>query len=325
MIRPFFAALSVANIICAIIFGKRYSEDDEEFNDVIQSLNYITKFDLTAAVNFVAPLRLLPNTTLDSLKRGLKMRDFILDRALMEHRKTYDPNNLRDFTDFVLSEFEKHEQDSETSKGKVDDENLQQILSDLFMAGIETTATTLTWCFAYLAACPEVQQRVAEERQKMIGDRMPKLSDRGNLHYFEAVIQEVLRIGTVAPLAVPHKTLYSTECGGHRIPAGTQVWYNIWGINNDAKEWDDPYSFKPERFIDEDGNLLRAADQSFLSFGAGRRVCVGEALARMELFVFLSNILYRYDILPDGTPPDLEGVFSVVLKPKPYKIKLRRR
>lgn len=312
----------MSNVICALIFGKNYAEDDEDFCDALRAVKLIADFDLTAPVNYVALLRLLPNKALTNLKRGIELRDKILDKVLTEHRDTFDPSNLRDFTDFVLSESMK--EGDENERRIVKHVNLRLMLSDLFLAGIETTTTALRWSLAYLTAYPEVQQRVAEERRRVIGDRRPRLSDRGTLHYFEAVIQEVLRMSSVAPLSVPHKTIRNTACGGHRIPAGTQVWYNVWGINHDEKEWDEPHRFEPERFLDRDGKLLRSNDQSFLPFGAGRRVCIGEALARMEIFVLLSSILERYEVVPDGSPPDLEGDFSVVLQPKPYKIKLKR-
>ena len=317
-----FLGLSVANVICAIIFGKRFSEEDEDFQNLLHAITIMIKFDFTTPVNKLPFLRLLPNSKFDGLKRGIRMRDNFLAKLLKEHKETFDPENLRDFTDFILSEAQKEKSEDKTTPDVVDDVNLLQILSDLFLAGMETTATVLTWCFAILPRYPDVQKRVAEERKHIIGDRMPRLNDRGSLPYFEAVIQEALRMGSVAPLAVPHKTLQATECSGHRIPAGTQVWYNIWSLHNDESQWKDPQCFKPERFLDNEGKLVRTTDQSFLPFGAGRRVCIGEALARMELFVFLSNILWKYDIVPDGELPDLDGVFGIILKPKPFKIKL---
>ena len=314
--------LSVGNVICAIIFGKRYSEDDDEFHYILNSITMITNFDLTTPINFLPILRLLPNSSLARLKRGIEMRDSILAKILKEHKETFDPENLRDFTDFILNELKKQEVEDRTTQNLVDDVNLQQILSDLFVAGIETTTTVLTWAFGYLVRHPDVQKCIAEERKRTIGDRMPRLSDRGSLNYFEAVIQEVLRMGSVTPLAAPHQTVQNTECNGHKIPNGTQVWYNVWSLHFNENEWKEPYCFKPERFLDRAGKLMRTTDQSFLPFGAGRRVCVGEALARMELFVFLSNILYKYDIVPDGELPSLDVEFGVVLKPRPFKIKL---
>jgi len=313
--------LSVANVVCAIIFGKRYSDDDPGFQYILEAIKLISSFDPAAPVSHVAFLRLLPNASVSNLKRGIEMRDNVLAKVLKEHKETYDPGNLRDFTDFILSEAKKQELEDK-AENLIDDINLQQILSDLFTAGFETTTTALTWCFAILARYPDVQKRVAEERRKLIGDRMPRLNDRGDLHYFEAVIQETLRMGSVSPTTVPHKTLHDTECNGHKIPAGTEVWYNLWSLHYDEKEWNEPYSFRPERFLDSEGKFMRATNQSFLPFGAGRRVCIGEALARMELFTFLSSILYRYNIVPDGGLPVLDGAPAMILKPRPFKIKL---
>ena len=308
-------------MLCAIVVGKRYSEDDCDFWQIVYSAEVIFGFDLASPVNQLPLLRFLPNTSLATLKRGIAMRDEVLTKILNQHKESFDPNNLRDFTDFIISETRKQELEEKTAQGLIDDVNLQQILCDLFLAGMETTTTMLTWCFAYLARYPDVQKRAAEERIKTIGDRKPRLSDRGNLNYFEAVIQEVLRMGSVFPFTL-HKTLQDAECNGQKIPAGTQVSYNIWSLHFNEKEWKEPYCFRPERFLDDDGKLMRTTDQSFLPFGAGRRVCIGEALARMELFVFLSNVLWKYDIVPDGELPDLNGEFGISLKPKPFKVKL---
>jgi len=313
--------LSVANVICAIIVGKRYSEDDCDFWQIVDSAKVIFGFDLGSPVNQLPFLRFLPNASIANLKRGIEMRDEVLTKILNEHKETFDPENLRDFTDFVISEMKKQELEDKTAQGLVDDVNLQQILCDLFLAGMETTTTMLTWCFAYFAHYPDVQKRVAEERIQTIDDRKPRLSDRGKLSYFEAVIQEVLRMGSVIPFNL-HKAIQDTECNGHKIPAGTQVSYNLWSLHFNEQEWKEPYCFRPERFLDDEGKLTRTTDQSFLPFGAGRRVCIGEALARMELFVFLSSILWKYDIVPDGDLPDLDGEFGISLKPKPFKVKL---
>jgi len=319
--------LSVTNVICAIIFGRRYSIDHSEFQCIRHSINMIFSFDFTAPVNYLPILTLFPNSSLDAFKRGLELKDNFLDKVLKEHKESFDPEHLRDFTDFILSELKKLELEDESAQHLVDDINLQQILSDLLVAGVETTTTMLTWSTAYLARYPEVQSRIAEERKKVLGDRMPRLSDRGSLHYFEAVIQESLRMGTVAALAIPHKTIHNTECNGYKIPAGTKVWYNVWSMHHDETKWREPYCFMPQRFLDSEGKLMRTTDQSFLPFGSGRRVCIGEALARMELFMFLSNILYRYELVPDSDLPRLDGEdgeLGLVFKPKPFKIKLNR-
>ena len=205
MFMIFSLGLSVTNVICAIIFGKRYSDDDDDFQYILNAIGLIFSFDFTSPVNHIQLLRLFPNSSVADLKRGINMRDNVLAKVVREHKETFDPENLRDFTDFIINETKKQEAEDNTAQHLVNDVNLQQILSDLFMAGVETTTTMLTWTFAFLAIYPDVQRRVAEERKKVIGDRMPRLSDRGSLPYFEAMVQEALRMGSVAALGAPHK------------------------------------------------------------------------------------------------------------------------
>ena len=118
----------------------------------------------------------------------------------------------------------------------------------------------LAWSIAYLLRFLEIQSRIAEEGKKLLGYLMPRLNDRGSLHYSEAVIQEALHMVTVAALALPHKILHTTECNDYKIPAGTKVWYNIWPMHHDESKWREPYSLKSERFLDSEGKLMRTTD-----------------------------------------------------------------
>jgi len=108
--------LSVANVVCAIIFGKRYSDDDPGFQYILEAIKLISSFDPAAPVSHVAFLRLLPNASVSNLKRGIEMRDNVLAKVLKEHKETYDPGNLRDFTDFILSEVKKQELEDKAKK-----------------------------------------------------------------------------------------------------------------------------------------------------------------------------------------------------------------
>lgn len=105
------------------------------------------------------------------------------------------------------------------------------------------------------------------------------------------------------------------------------MFINHWAYHFDEREWDEPNLFKPERFLDSDGDFVHGMNISFLPFGAGRRVCVGEAMAKLELFLFISHLLYRYEIqlAPGEAKPDVEGILGVVLGPKPYKVQFVKR
>ncbi|XP_029282911.1 steroid 17-alpha-hydroxylase/17,20 lyase-like [Cottoperca gobio] len=112
----------------------------------------------------------------------------------------------------------------------------------------------------------------------------------------------------------------SRSIGGHSVSRGTRVLVNMWSIHHDPAQWDKPDLFNPDRFLDDQGQ--RVTPSFFLPFGAGPRVCVGESLARLELFLFLSSLLQRMSFRqPDGAPPpNLQGRLGVVLQPLPYKL-----
>lgn len=319
-------ALAVINIICCIIFGERYKIDNPEFMDIVRHAKLLVQgLDNSSAVAFFPWLRFFPNEGISKLREGVAIRDEILSRKLRSHRESFDPNNLRDFTDAIIHELSKETTADSKVQNLLTDVNMEMILADLFVAGAETTTTTLYWSLAYLVTWPEVQKKIAEERHRVIGSRQPCLMDRGKLPYFEATIQEVLRYSSLVPLGVPHKTTRNTRFGGQNVPGGTQIWFNTWAIHNDEREWEDPATFKPERWLEKDGSLIPGNKRSYLPFGAGRRVCIGEALAKVEIFLFLANLLYRYEVTkaPEGLP-DLEGLLSITYSPKPYRVTLRR-
>lgn len=316
------------NVICSIVFGSRYDINDSEFRDVLTYIKLVVQgFDNAAIVSFLPWLRFFPNKGLSMLKEGLRMREVILHKKLKEHKDTFNPNNIRDFTDSLLNEFSKEASEDNKIRKYLTDVNFEQIVSDMFLSGAETTSTTILWCMALLVRYPEVQKKVEKERKERIGNRIPNSKDRGNLPYLEAMIQETLRISSITPLGAPHKAMCDTSVNGHNVPAGTQVLINHWAFHHDEREWDQPEVFKPERFLDVNGNFIHGLKKSYLPFGAGRRVCIGEALGKLELFLFLSNILYRYEILPapGEEMPDLEGVLGAVLSVRPYNIQMKRR
>ncbi|KTF88450.1 hypothetical protein cypCar_00041718 [Cyprinus carpio] len=113
--------------------------------------------------------------------------------------------------------------------------------------------------------------------------------------------------------------------GGHSVPKGTRVLVNMWAIHHDPKHWDEPEQFRPERFLDASGR--RVTPSSFLPFGAGPRVCVGESLARIELFLFASRLLQRFhfSVPPGASLPELQGRFGVVLQPQSYSVTVTPR
>ncbi|KAK3094917.1 hypothetical protein FSP39_007880 [Pinctada imbricata] len=178
-----------------------------------------------------------------------------------------------------------------------------------------------------LASNPKIQEKVQKELDEVVGlSRAPSILDRQKLHLSEAMVLEILRMACTAPLLLPHNTVTDTELLGYKIPQNTVVLFNIISSNMDPLYWRSPYEFRPERFLDKDGKVDHEKAENVLTLGAGRRRCIGEQLARSNLYVFLTTILQRCKITkPQGEDYDFEGKLTLIYVPKPFKIKVVER
>jgi steroid 17alpha-monooxygenase/17alpha-hydroxyprogesterone aldolase len=194
-------------------------------------------------------------------------------------------------------------------------------MAEVFMAGMETTASTLCWALLYLIHNPNVQQKLHQELDQVIGpDRLPKLVDKKHLPYLEATITDTLRISSLLSLAFPHKTTVDTTLQGYSIPKGTTVLTNLWSLHHDPEIWDDPNEFRPRRFLNEGGNFVPPKAERFLPFLAGRRGCLGESLARIEVFLVLARLLHSFKFKnpPGSDLPSLKPITGLALMPRPF-------
>ncbi|XP_007233157.3 cytochrome P450 2J5 isoform X2 [Astyanax mexicanus] len=199
------------------------------------------------------------------------------------------------------------------------EENMIISTTDLFLAGTDTTATTLRWGLIYMMDHPDVQERCHEEIVRVLGfDRSPCMDDRAQLPYTHATIHEILRCSNIIPIGPPHETTQSTQLHGYHIPAGTQILANSTAIMTDRNHWKHPDVFNPENFLDEKGQFCK--NDFFLPFSMGQRVCLGESLARTELFIFFTSLIQRLKFSwPPGEPrPNMNGIMGLVRCPFPY-------
>ncbi|CAH1791450.1 unnamed protein product, partial [Owenia fusiformis] len=248
-----------------------------------------------------------------------EIKAIILQPEYEKHLKTYDPDNIRDFIDAFI-----HEQKLRENNTDEHWFNAQQLLwniEDLFNTGTETTSTILRWAFLCMIHHPEIQKKVRAEILDVIGaERLPSMHDKKRLSYTEATINEIQRMCLIGPLGGPiHMTLRTTHFKNYVLPANTGVLPNIYAIHHDSEYWDEPFKFKPERFIDQDGNFQK--DEHVIPFSVGKRACIGESLARMELFLIFVAILQKFSIeVPQGSPlPPMEGNRGLSVAPKNYE------
>uniref|UniRef100_A0A2K5CIC6 Steroid 17-alpha-hydroxylase/17,20 lyase n=1 Tax=Aotus nancymaae TaxID=37293 RepID=A0A2K5CIC6_AOTNA len=173
----------------------------------------------------------------------------------------------------------------------------------------------------------KVKKKLYEEIDQNVGfSRTPTISDRNCLLLLEATIREVLRIRPVAPMLIPHKANVDSSIGEFAVDKGTHVVINLWALHH-SEEWHQPDKFMPERFLNQAGTQLISPTLSYLPFGAGPRSCIGEILARQELFLIMAWMLQRFDLeVPDdGQMPSLEGNPKVVFMIDSFKVKIKVR
>jgi cytochrome P450 len=185
-----------------------------------------------------------------------------------------------------------HAQDDESGR-QMSDHQLRDEVMTLFMAGHETTANTLAWTWVLLSAHPQAEARLHAELDDVLGDRPPTLADLPRLKYAENVINETLRVYPTV-WVIGREAIERVELGGYSIPAGTTVLMPQWVIHRDGRWFQDPETFRPERW--EGGLLQRIHRYAYFPFGGGPRICIGNNFALMEATLILATIARKYRV-----------------------------
>uniref|UniRef100_A0A671W4V2 Cytochrome P450 2J6-like n=1 Tax=Sparus aurata TaxID=8175 RepID=A0A671W4V2_SPAAU len=310
---------AVSNIICCLVFGERFEYTDKEHQTHLQDMNELTHLQgsLWAQAYNTLPwlMKWLPGPHQRIFTLMQKLLDFVEIR-IKEHKESLDPSSPRDYIDCFLTEMgEKEDKDS-----GFDLKNLCFCTLDLFGAGTETTTTTLHWGLLYMIHYPHIQERVQAEIDTVIGSsRQPSITDRDDMPYTNAVIHEIQRMGNIVPLNVARMAGKDITLDKYTIPKGNMVMAILTSVLNDESMWETPHSFNPQHFLDQDGKFRKR--EAFLPFSTGKRVCLGEQLARMELFLFFTSLLQRFSFsAPAGEKPSLDYQLGFIRAPQPYRL-----
>ncbi|CAO2588149.1 Cytochrome P450 2J3 [Lemmus lemmus] len=287
---------AVSNIICSITFGERFEYHDSQFQELLRLLDEVTCLEASMMCLlynvFPSIMKYLPGSHQTVFKNWEKLKLFV-SHMMHCHQKDWNPVEPRDFIDAFLTEMSKCPDKTTTS---FNEENLICSTVDLFFAGTETTSTTLRWALLYMALYPVVQEKVHTEIDRVIGHgRQPSPADRESMPYTNAVIHEVQRMGNIIPLNVPREVTADSTLAGFHLRKGTMVLTNLTALHRDPKEWATPDTFNPEHFL-ENGQFKKR--ESFLPFSMGKRACLGEQLARSELFIFFTALMQNFTFKP---------------------------
>ncbi|OWA53859.1 Cytochrome P450 2U1 [Hypsibius exemplaris] len=315
---------SVSNVICALIFGQRFDLKDPKFTQLTTMLTTnIQNVDVEGLAEVMPFLMWFPNRVRDrvmTVRRNLRSLAVFFKDQVDEHARTKQRDEV--VPDYLYAYQAEAENRSKTvAENTFDEPQLLSSLFDLFIAGSETTSTTTLWAFVYMIENPEVMWKVQAEIDQNIGrDRVLTNADRGLLPYTEATLLEIQRCASLVPLSVPHTTRSEMNIDGYIIPKDTVLLANLYSVHRDPRYWEKPEKFDPTRFLDEKEKLIR--HEGFAPFSVGKRACLGESLAKMELFLFIANLLRSFNLrLPAGKTLSHEDYHaSVVNCPNPFQL-----
>ncbi|XP_034142593.1 cytochrome P450 2M1-like isoform X1 [Esox lucius] len=293
---------SIGNVISSIVFGHRFEYNDPMFQLIQKAVDdYFNVLSSPIGAMFNMFPRIVwwfPGKHHRMFAIINQAKDYMRAQAelRLKNLDTSDPQDLLEA--FLIKMLE--EKDDPNTEFCYD--NMVMTAWNLFSAGTETTSSTLRQSFLMMMKYPSIQGKVQKEIDDVIGSKVPTVDDRVKMPYTDAVLHEVQRFMDLAPTSVPHKVIRDTEFHNYLIPKGTMVLPLFSSVLCDPELFQNPDEFDPENFLDENGRFKK--NDGFLAFGLGKRVCLGEALARMELFLFFTSLLQRFTF--SGTQPPEE-------------------
>ncbi|KAM4697764.1 cytochrome P450 2W1 [Rhinophrynus dorsalis] len=293
-------ACAPTNIIFAMLFGNRFEYKDPIYvkmldliDDIIVLLGspYLQIFNLYPVFGFLMKTHKIILAKIDEICE-------ILKNDIKEKRQRINNSCLTTFIETIIA---KHEEEKHNEKTLFHEDNVLATILDLVMAGTETTSTTLQWAILLMMKYPDVQEKVQTEIHKVLeSGRLPRYEDRNMMPYTHAVIHEVQRFANLIP-QMPHATSADVSFKGYHIPKGTTIIPLLASVLYDKTQWATPDEFNPNHFLDSEGKFVKR--EAFVPFSTGRRLCLGEGIAKVELFIFFTGLLQKFKFVP---PPGIK-------------------
>uniref|UniRef100_A0A8D1SDB0 unspecific monooxygenase n=1 Tax=Sus scrofa TaxID=9823 RepID=A0A8D1SDB0_PIG len=292
----FLLGCAPCSVICSIIFHNRVDYTNQNFLTLLEKFNEnfrILSSPWMQVNNFPALIDYLQESHNKVLKNSAYVKSYILEKV-KEHQTSLDINDPWDFRLFP-------------------DQDGRATVVDLFRAGTETTSTSLRYGLLLLLKHPDVTAKVQKEIDSVIErHRSPCMQDRSHMPYIDAVVHEIQRYIDLVPNGL--LSSFSSQ--------GTTVLTSLTSVLRDDQEFPNPEVFDPGHFLDESGNFKES--DYFMPFSTGKQICMGEGLARMELFLFLTSILQKFtlesvvDLKDIDTTPISRGLSHV---PPSYQLR----
>ena len=335
---PSFLQQITTNLMLTVAVGKRFEHTASarshiqphiaNMSALVGSLNIVEleRFDALDACLFKRSLFQTVCAALTSV------RAFVASALVDYATNTFDKAApARTFADQLIAKQQQQQQHKSSSSEPFSaDDNLAHAFA-LLMIGVGSLGFTLSWAFFYLARDKHVQERLYAELVEQGVSEQPHvmLKDKSTLPYTNACVSEILRLSSTHPLIV-RSTPPASAANSSLLPADTTVVLNAYAVHHDANYWKDGDKFEPNRWIDAEES--RASQESYMPFGIGSRVCLGQEMSRAIIFSVVANLvrLYQFEYVAHAgsgasaaSPP--ASAWGVMRRPHSYDLKLARR
>lgn len=289
---------SLLNVLTVLLSSKVYESSDPEvtwFHEVEEAVKlHCGPMGSGLLLDLFPWLRFFGNYTYKRLTNVVERWNMLWESLKVEAMKGSRDNLISELMSLV--------DDESSTQPPTREINVKYAVQELITGGVVTSANTLYAFLNVICNHPEILTRLQKELDEHVGrDRSVTHADKSHLPFARACVLEMLRYSSVLPLSVPRMSIEESTIGDWHVPSGTTVLPNLWALHHDEAFWGDPYAFRPDRFLDESGQLVPASDKQrlrLMPFGAGARVCVGEVMALSRLFLITCALAQNFDIRP---------------------------
>ncbi|XP_019195781.1 PREDICTED: premnaspirodiene oxygenase-like [Ipomoea nil] len=293
----------MTSIICRAAFGKTLNRTEELVKFVNEILIMVSSFSVADTFPSWKILHFLTGEK----SRMVKVRqetDEIMGDIIKEHRNNLGSGKTgsgesgsEDIVDVLIKL-----KDSDSLPMSITDDNIKAIILDMFGGAVDTSTTITVCAMVEMVKNPRVLAKAQAEVREVFKGRVEE-SNVDKLAYLNLVIKETMRLHPPGPVIYRENNKDSVVCG-YTIPPRTRVLINAWAISRDPQYWEDPESFKPERFEDDPMDFTRSSQFKYMPFGSGKRMCPGISFGLASVYTPLAHLLYHFDWeLPHGITP----------------------
>ncbi|XP_067664725.1 cytochrome P450 1A1-like [Haliotis asinina] len=307
---------SLMNCLHSLLIGRRAERESLSLSamlDFNNAMNKLLRYELDATLTMFPFLRLIPGYYKVICDDVHESKTRLLHHFFDQSKNEFNAELGQGFIHNILTE---QARGAGGKKAEITDSQIKCFILDFLNAGYVTTRGALLGTMLCLINNQDVQQKMYNELQTHIGSREVTLEDRPQLPYLEAVIVEALRYTSHTPFSIPHLSRGDIETRGYTISKGTLLVANLWNIHHDHRVYEDPWVFRPERFLDSAGRLLpkdHPLRRKSIPFGIGKRQCPGESFAKSRLFMYVATLVQNFKFLP------LEGERGASADPRTWR------